>query len=281
MIVVGQSAAYSASGDWFAFTARPVDLSFGPDIFVWKVGDPQASRVTSDHQSVFGSWMGDVMVGSTVVVTSRGEGAATKVELEPVAFLLDPATSTRTDLPQTGKAWRPAVDPRGRLAVYWSGTLRPTTVPGFAPDAGHLVLGDWGTGSSAPSDGPLPTTLNGDQIAIRHETTIATGQMDEWDARWDSTGTHLAVWIASQQNPAVGRLSLYAVDSFNGKIDLKKPLLDKRVAAAGFAISEGKLVWAEPSDDGSIASGTIQLLAWTDEGVGTVKTVTGPVIVIR
>ncbi len=281
VVVVGQSAAYSASGDWFAFTARPIDLSAGPDIYVWKVGEAQANRVTSDHQSVFGSWMGNVMVGSTVVVTSTGEGAAAKVELEPASFLLDPATSTRTELPQTGKAWRPAVDPSGRLAVYWSGTLRPTSVPEFAPDSGRLVLGDWGTGSAGPSDGPLPTTLTGDQIAIRHETTLATGQMDDWDARWDSDGTHLAVWIADAQNPAIGRLSLYAVSSFDGKIDLRKPLLSKAVAAAGFSISEGKLVWAEPSDDGTVASGTIQLLAWTNEGVGTVKTVTGPVIVIR
>jgi hypothetical protein len=278
---VGQSAAYSASGNWFAFTARPVDGTAGPDIFVWKVGDSQALRVTSDHRSIFGSWSGDIMVGSTVVETTTSGAASPRIDLEPASFLLDPATSTLIDLPQTGKAWRPAVDPDGRLAVYWTGTIRATSAQGYAPDAGRLVLGDWGTGMSAPSDGALPTTLTGDQIAIRHETTIAAGQINDWDARWDSTGTHLAIWIVDDQNPAVGNLSLYAVNSFDGKIDLKKPLLDDRVAAAGYSISDGKLVWAEPSDDGSVAGGTIQLLAWTDEGVGTVETVTGPVIVIR
>ena len=105
--------------------------------------------------------------------------------------------------------------------------------------------------------------------------------MDGWDARWDRTGTHLAVWIADHQNPAIGRLSLYTVDPFDGRIDLKTPLLDAQVATAGFSISDGKLVWAEPATDGTTPSGRIQVLAWTDQGVGTVDTVAGPVIVIR
>ena len=279
--LVGESAAYSPTGHWFAFTARPIDGSLGPDIFVWKVGDALATRITSDHRSVFGSWSGEVLVGSTIVETTKGVGAAAKTDLEPASFLLDPATSALTALPQAGQAWRPAVDPSGRLAVYWAGTVRATTVPGFAPDAGRLVLGDWAAATSAPTDGPLPTTLNGDQAAARHETTIAAGRMDDWDARWDTSGTHLAIWIADQENPAVGRLSLYTVDSFDGKIDLKTPLLDAKVATAGYSISDGQLVWAEPSGDGSTTDGKIQLLAWTDEGVGTVETVTGPVIVIR
>ncbi len=41
--IVGESAAYSTDGDWFAFTARPSDDSAGPDIYVWRVGDA-ASR---------------------------------------------------------------------------------------------------------------------------------------------------------------------------------------------------------------------------------------------
>ncbi len=280
VVLVGQSAAYSPSGRWFAFTARPSDGSVGPDIYVWKVGDGQANPVTTDHRSVFGSWTDEMMVGSTVVDVQKGNGNSPTIDLSPTSFLLDPETSTTTGLPQTGRAWRPAVDPTGRLAVYWAGTLRATDGPGFAPDRGRLVLGDWGTGASAPSGGPLPTPLTDDQGDARHETTIAAGRMDDWDARWDATGTHLAVWIADQKNPAIGRLSLYSVDSFDGKIDLKTPLLDARLASAGFSISDGQLVWAEATPDGG-ASGKIQLLAWTDEGVGTVETITGPVIVIR
>jgi hypothetical protein len=272
--LVGQSAAYSASGDWFAFTARPVDGSAGPDIYAWKVGDQLASRVTDDHRSVFGSWAGDIMVGSTVVAKTAGA----KTVFEPASFALDPASAEQTALPQTGKAWRPAVNPRGRLAVYWAGTVRSTEVPGFAPDTGRLVLGDWDSSTIAPSGEPAPTSLIGDQVTLRHETTIDAGRIDDWDARWDSTGTHLAVWIADRENPAIGRLSLYSVDSFDGRIDLKKPLLDAKLAAAGYSISDGKLVWAEPATDGRAR---IQLLAWTDDGVGTVATDTGQVIVIR
>jgi hypothetical protein len=281
VILVGQSAAYSASGRWFAFTARPADGSGGPDIYVWKVGDALANRVTSDERSVFGSWSGDVMVGSTVVAVSKGGGNSATIDLEPASFLLDPATGSLAPLPQTGKAWRPAVDPSGRRAVYWAGSVRTTSVPGFAPDAGRLVLGDWSADTATSTGSAAPTQLTGDQVALRHETTIAAGRMDDWDARWDSSGTHLAVWIVDARNPDVGRLSLYAVDSFNGRIDLKNPLLDAHLASAGYSISDGKLVWAEPAADGSATAGKIQLLAWTDEGVGTVETVTGPVIVIR
>ena len=143
------------------------------------------------------------------------------------------------------------------------------------------MLGDWSIGSAASSGGPTPTTLKDNQGAARHETTIVAGHVNDWDARWDSTGTHLAVWIADQQDPRVGTLSLYAVDSFDGKIDLKSPLLDGKRAIAGYALSDGQLVWAEPAADGSTNGGRIRLIAWTADGVGTVGTVTGPVIVIR
>jgi hypothetical protein len=281
VVLVGQSAAYSPTGNWFAFTARPVGGPLGPDIYVWKVGDARARAVTTDHRSVFGSWTSEVMVGSTILdATTSAATASADQDLQPESFLLDPATKRATALPQTGQAWRPAVDPTGRLAVYWAGTVR-AGASGFAPGSGRLVLGDWGTGLSAPSDGPVPTPIKGDQTSARHETTIAAGRLADWDARWDGTGTHLAIWIADPQEPGVGSLSLYAVDSFDGKIDLKKPLLEPKRAIAGYSIANGQLVWAEPAAEGSATGGQIQLLAWTDEGVGVVTTGTGPVIVIR
>ncbi len=285
--LVGQSAAYSKSGGWFAFTARPVDGSAGPDIYLWKVGNPEASRVTTDHRSVFGSWSGDQIVGSTVVERT-GAGNGSTSELNPSSFFLDPSNLGMVDLPQAGSAWRPAVDPTGPRAVYWTGSVRATAEPGFAPDAGRLVLGDWDVptpqGSGAPPATPVPTPLPGDQSHARHETTLAAGRILDWDARWDASGTHLAVWIADEKLPDVGRLSLYSVDPFDGKIDLKTPLLDGQPANAGFSISDGQLVWAEPATAGTVGSGSearMKLLAWTDTGVGTVETESGPVIVIR
>ncbi len=278
VVLVGQSAAYASSGDWFAFTARPVDESTGPDIFVWHVGAARANRVTNDHRSIFGSWVGELIVGSTLVDSVASDPSA-PADLVPTSFVLDPATDVFTAVPQAGRAWRPAVDPTGRRAVYWAGSVRRLSSSGFVPGAGRLVLGDWGVDPS-PSGSPIATSAAANQGTARHETTIAAGQINDWDARWDSTGTHIAIWIADPHNPSIGLLNLYAVNSFDGKIDLKAPLLKDAPAVAGYSISSGQLVWAEPPTDGA-ASGRIQLLAWTDEGVGTVGTVTGPVIVIR
>jgi hypothetical protein len=281
VVLVSQSAAYSTTGDWFAFTARPADDSTGPDIYLWRVGDARAIPITSDHRSVFGSWAGDVLVGSTVVETPTGSGAAPRSTLVPQSFALDPASKAVTLLPQTGRAWRPTVDPTNRRAVYWSGTVKATADPGLTPEAGRLVVGDWGATTRQALSGPRPTPLAGDQTTARNETTIASGRIGEWDARWDPTGSRLAVWIADPGTPGVGRLSLYAVDPFDGSIDLKKPLLAAKPATAGFSITDGTLVWAGPAADGTVDGERIQVLAWTDQGIGGVETVPGPVIVIR
>ena len=279
VIVVGQAASYSPSGAWFAFSARPSDGTAGPDIYVWRVGDAEAHPVTTDHRSEFGSWSGDIIVGSTAVDTKKGTVGA--------AFMIDPATGNQTLLPQIGNAWRPSVDPNSRQAVYWTGRLRATSDgPGFAPDSGKLVLGAWDSVNATPSNETASNepsaTAPADQPNDRRETTIAAGQLNDWDARWDSTGTRLAVWIADATDPSFGRLSLYDVSPFDGRIDLKKPLVNARLAKAGYALSQGKLVWAEPAETGGSGDGHIFLYAWTDKGSGsTTETVPGQVIVVR
>ena len=274
VVVVGQSAAYSPDGNWFAFTARPANGSTGPDIYVWTVGSSTAEPATTDHRSVFASWSGDTIVGSRVAETaapSAGPPGAT----ETSSFLLDPATRATTDAPGLTRMWRPAVDPTGRQAIYWAGSVRESD-GSFIPEAGRLVLGAW---SAATPSGPIASA--DPPPAGGRETTIAAGKLADWDARWDGDGTHVAVWIADGTDSTIGRLSLYGVDAFDGRIDLQQPLLDAHVATAGFAISEGKLVWAEPAPDGSADGGTIRMLAWTAEGSGQVESLPGPVIVIR
>ncbi|HEY7970112.1 MAG TPA: zf-HC2 domain-containing protein [Candidatus Limnocylindrales bacterium] len=283
VVLVGQSAAYSPSGDWFAFTARPADGSVGPDIYLWKVGEPAARAITTDHGSVFGSWTRDnQLVGSSVVEAPSPDQGSAAPERVGASFVIDPGTAERTALPETGRTWRPSVDPTGRRAVYWTGTLkRAADAPVDLPDAGQLVIGDWVRDLPSSSDAPRDTPAPGDQATARHETTIDGAAVTDWDARWDSTGTRLAVWIADPRNPQVGSLSLYNVDPFNGRVDLKKPLLDGQRATAGFSLSDSKLVWAEPSADGSGDGGRILVLAWTDHGVGTVETLPDKVFVIR
>jgi putative zinc finger protein len=281
VVLVGQSAAYSPDGRWFAFTARPADGSTGPDIYLWEVGQPAANAVTTNHASVFGSWThAGLLAGSSVAEPAPGDAGAT--ERTGAAFVLDPQTGARTALPETGRMWRPSVDPTGRRAVYWTGTLKPAAdAPVDLPDAGQLVIGDWVADLPAPSASPRATPAADSQADARHETTLDAATVTDWDARWDPSGTKLAVWIADPRNPEVGSLSLYDVDPFNGRVDLKKPLLDGQRATAGFSISDGKLVWAQPSADGSGDGGRILVLAWTDHGVGTIETLPDKVFVIR
>ena len=274
MEIVDTTAAYAPDGSAFAFTARPADGSQGPDIYLWKVGDAEATPITSDHRSVFGSWAGGTIVGSTVVTSPDGQKS------EPAAFTLSPDTDANVPLPQTGLAWRPAVDPNEGSAVYWAGTLEPTDDDlGWQTVDGRLVLGRWSVGSDT-SAGPTATPLTVDQATERAETTIAEGPIADWDARWDETGTRLAVWIADADDPTVGTLSLYVVDPFDGRIDLANPPLSNEPALAGFSIADGRLAWAAPGKRNEKMN-RVLILAWTDEGFGQVESAPGDFLLVR
>ncbi len=150
VIVVGRSAAYSPDGTWFAFSARPADGSVGPDIYVWHVGDLLARPLTTDHASLFASWVGGSLLGSrlgpesvslpgpspSVEPTSEiapptdvppsadaSPPAEVAVILEhlPQTFMLDPVTGAETSL--FDMEWQPAVDPTGFAVVAWQGTV--------------------------------------------------------------------------------------------------------------------------------------------------------------
>jgi hypothetical protein len=280
VVLVGQSAAYSPNNEWFAFTARPADGKTGPDIYLWHVGQPVARPATTDHHSTFGSWTADNRAVGSSVIEATNDNASAAPDLDTISFVLDPTTGEEVVVPQAGRAWRPSVDPTGHRAIYWAGTLRrQSDPPRYLPFAGRLVLGDWDAGAATADGSAAPTPLKSDQAGQRHETTIVAGQIQDWDARWDSTGTKVAVWIADANDPTVGSLSLYSVDTFDGRIDLKKPLLDSTRASAGFSMSDGKLAWAEP--DGTAGVGRVLVLAWTDHGAGTVETASDQVVVIR
>ena len=268
--VIDSTAAYAPDGSAFAFTAIPADGSHGPDIYVWRVGATEAVPVTTDHRSVFGSWAGTTIVGSTV--------AADDLRDEPAAFVLPGDGEERILRPETGLVWRPTVDPSGRLAVYWAGALEADGER-WATRNGRLVIGRWTDGGDT-TGGPAPTPLTRNQARERDESTIAAGPLVDWDARWDTSGTRLAVWIEDDDDPTVGRLSLYVVDPFDGEIDLSNPPLSDEPALAGFSIADGRLAWATPTGNGGKES-TVKILAWTDAGFGKVETTTGDVLLIR
>jgi hypothetical protein len=271
--VLETNAGYAPDGSAFAFTAQPTDGSHGPDIYVWRVGDKDAKAVTSDHHSVFGSWEADGIVGSSLDVSSDGASAAPKAivvrnQKEPVA------------LPGAGSVWRPVVDATGANAVYWTGDLA-WEGDGWKTGKGRLVIGRWGDAATAPNASAVATApAESDQPQARHETTIAEGPLRDWDARWDETGTKLAVWVADAGNPAVGKLSLYVVNQFDGSIDLAGPPLKDEPAMAGFSIADGRLAWASPAD-GSSDGGRVLVLAWTDDNFGQVETAPGDFVLVR
>ena len=97
VILVGQSAAYSGSGQWFAFSARPADGSHGPDIYVWSPGQAAARAVTTDHRSIFSTWVGEEILGSRAVgsvpATPPGSPEASVSPATPAA----PATPSPSD----------------------------------------------------------------------------------------------------------------------------------------------------------------------------------------
>jgi hypothetical protein len=247
--VVGESAAFSPDGAWFAFTARPSDGSVGPDIYVWHVGDDLARPMTSDHVSVFASWIGGLVVGSRPAAAGPGE-------VEARSFLLDPATGKESDL--SSPAWRPIVDPAGDRAVTWVGTVKVgsdglTSIPA----TGSLVLRGF-----SKDTGPEPSDAA--------TTVVADGPISEFDARWDETGTWLAVWIADPTDATIGRLTLLHLDPAPGQLERPHGAPQDVTALPGFSIEDKRLAWATPPGQGGDGS-RVQIVAWTNDAVGAVE----------
>lgn len=265
VLVVGDVGAYAPDGSAFAFTARPADGRHGPDVYLWRAGEPEATAVTTDHASVFADWAGGLLLVSRVSGDVAADGSQ-----QPVSMLVDPATGVQRVLAMPA-AWRPTVDPASRTAVWWDGSVRRSVSgSGWHGANGKLVLGDW--------RGPDATRVPGDSPAA--PDVLAEGPVGEWQARWDETGSRLAVWIASESDPAVGRLSLYRIDPRSGRIDREAVILRDEPALAGFSIGGGRLAWVRPGVD---AASTVVVVAWTERDVGKVDLVpeSESLIVIR
>ncbi len=177
--VVGD-VAYSQDGKWLAFSARPIDGSTGPDLYLWSVGASTAEAVTTDHRTYFSAWLGNQVLASTVVADEppapigsdapSSEAPATEVpateapapdasasaepaapiEARPASFLLDPATRTRIDFAQPD-VWLPVVDSTGRFVTYWSGSVRSADGLAWDLGSGQLLLDRWSNGEPAPA----------------------------------------------------------------------------------------------------------------------------------
>ncbi|HET7027928.1 MAG TPA: hypothetical protein VFI28_09575, partial [Candidatus Limnocylindrales bacterium] len=326
VVVVGQSASYSPSGEWFAFSGRPAHGTQGPDVYVWHVGDAVAHPATSDHRSVFSAWVGENVLGSraeplngttllaagspppTSSATSAAFDGSTNqpgVEARSVSFLLDPGTGASRIIPGDG-IWRPVVDPSGRFAVYWSGTIEvDSNGLDWRPANGTLVLARWdpsqlvappqpsppqpsppqpSVAPGEPSATPAPASQSpstglspspGTPVAL-----ISSPPIGDWDVRWDETGTYLAVWLANPAIPTQGRLTLHTIDLSSGTIDAVGAAFTDQPAQPGFSIGDGRLAWLTPD---SANGAVVKVYAWTGAKGGTAETQVQPddTLVIR
>ena len=262
--LVGESAAFSTDGSWFAFTARPGDGSQGPDVYVWRVGDASARALTVDGSTVFGSWDGDQVVASRAAPTTSGEEPVT-----PVTVRIDPVTAAESP---AGDVWRPVVDPTRKRAIGWTGSvIRSADGMTWTPDIGKLELHRWNSQGANPADDGSGGAR--DALVVTDSATAG------FDVRWDESGEWVAVWVADAADPEVGRLSLYRVSE--GRTDLERPddAPTGVPALPGFSIGEGRLAWATPPGQDGEGS-RIQIVAWSDDGVGTVESAPGEDLVV-
>jgi hypothetical protein len=256
--VVGESAAYSPDGEWFAFTARPADGSRGPDIHIWRVGDESARPVTTDHASVMASWLGDRILGSRIVDDEDAADGAVR----SVTFLLDPTTGEETILEDVG--WRPTVDPSGMLVVAWVGSL-------IVSDDGHA----WHAGSGSLEIRPWSVDGTGSDDG----QVIATGPLADFDVRWDPTGRWLAAWIADPVDPLIGRLTLYRMDLDDGLIVQPEGAPRDVPALPGYSLGDGRLAWVSPSGQDGHGS-RVLVVAWSADDVGLTESAPGEDLVV-
>jgi hypothetical protein len=142
--IVGRDPEFSADGNLVAFAARPVDHSTGPDVFVWRTGQAQATRITFRHSGLFAGWFGGrVMISE---ISGQAGGAAASAQpgsaLGSTSFIYDPASDTALQINRP--MLLPAVDPTGRYLVYWAGTVERDPATGlWQPGSGDLYFDSW------------------------------------------------------------------------------------------------------------------------------------------
>jgi Putative zinc-finger/WD40-like Beta Propeller Repeat len=138
--LVGDEAAYSPDGQWFAFSARPAGTSTGPDIYIWQAGWPAARAVTTDHGSVFSGWIdGQILASRAVPVepaASPSPGGSGSPEVSPRGIPVaspSPTAAAASPAPSSGASSNPA-SAAGQAAASPAGAA-----PLLATPAAYLI----------------------------------------------------------------------------------------------------------------------------------------------
>lgn len=201
--IVGRAPEFSADGQWFAFSARPVNLSSGSDVFVWRVGWAQAQAVTTSHADLFAGWFGgkilfsefsqaDSQASSTPSASAPAVDATdTPAATAPVAGAATVTAISYVYDPRIAEVWQierpmlmPVVDPTGSFVVYWSGTVAFDQTTGlYGAGQGDFYFDTWsdlnlvavdlsGAGGQAPS--PAPTAAPSETPTAAQPTDSAS-----------------------------------------------------------------------------------------------------------
>ena len=154
VMLVGGPPAYSSDGQWVAFSARPSDGTRGPDIYVWRVGDPKARQLTTDHASVFSAWNLDQILGSSVLPA----GSPTS-EAPAVTIAAPESPAPESPIPGSPSAEPSPASSPSPSAVPAATSAEPSR-PG--PSASRLHPLPTGHSKSAVTPRPSPETTPGE-----------------------------------------------------------------------------------------------------------------------
>jgi hypothetical protein len=282
--IVGRDPEFSADGNIVAFAAQPVDHGTGPDVFVWRTGQAQATQITFRHSGLFAGWFGGRVMISEISVQTGG-AAASALQINRPMLL-------------------PAVDPTGRYLVYWAGTVERDPATGlWQPGSGDLYFDSWSdleltpvslsapaapttapsaspTAVSSPSDvptdvpsptaepsapdaspasspsitdaaptiSPAITAAPSSSVPQPLPVAAAPGMVRTWSVAWDDSGSHVAIWVADPGSSTVGRLSLFAIDPSSGFVKTNDPLMANDKVISNVAFDAGRLIYTSAID---------------------------------
>lgn len=172
--LVGDEAAYSPDGQWFAFSARPAGTSTGPDIYLWRAGWPTAQPITTDHGSVFSGWVNGQILASRAV---------------PIPAAASPAPDA-----SAASSASPAAVP---VASAVPPPVRPTPSPSGPAGASPSTPADAGQPVPSPS-GPAPEATPAAYL-IDPATGLATRivGLDGWRPVVDPSGRWVVYWAGT------------------------------------------------------------------------------------
>ncbi|HEX7491353.1 MAG TPA: zf-HC2 domain-containing protein [Candidatus Limnocylindrales bacterium] len=138
--IVGRDPEFSVDGTTLAFSARPIDHSTGPDLFVWRIGQEQAIAVTSRHSDMFSGWYGRKILISEILSASADAGGQSAPAY--TSFVFDPETGgvDKIDRPML----LPTSDSTSHYLVYWVGSVEFDQASGlWQPGSGDLYFDAW------------------------------------------------------------------------------------------------------------------------------------------